>query len=146
MVTPVDLLAVAKKSLEAKDTSKIARVLEWFYSDANLVDMYEQGMYLPYRKEVLDLASDSEVKGWEEFATFKDGQFIVRMADPKGVISYEGLSARETLAKLLSGGYSEDAATVLHDLDARLNAGLSALDDATLNEYVAPSGYKVERD
>ncbi len=146
MVTPVDLLAVAKKSLEAKDTSKIARVLEWFYSDANLVDMYEQGMYLPYRKEVLDLASDSEVKGWEEFATFKDGQFIVRMADPKGVISYEGLSARETLAKLLSGGYSEDAATVLHDLDARLNAGLSALDDATLNEYVALSGYKVERD
>ena len=63
MVTPVDLLAVAKKSLEAKDTSKIARVLEWFYADENLVEMYEKGMYLPYRKEVLDMAGESKVKG-----------------------------------------------------------------------------------
>ena len=68
------------------------------------------------------------------------------MADPKGVISYEGLSARETLTKLFSGGYSEDAATVLQDLDERLNGGLAQLDDEIINEYVAPPNYKVERD
>ena len=146
MVTPVDLLAVAKKSLDAKDTSKIARVLEWFYADENLVEMYEKGMYLPYRKEVLDMAADSEVKGWKEFVTFRGNQFIIRMADPKGVISYEGLSARETLTKLFSGGYSEDAATVLQELDMRLNSGLAQLDDETINEYVAPPNYKVERE
>ena len=146
MVTPVDLLAVARKSLDAENTSKIARVLEWFYADENQVKMYEQGMYIPYRNQVLDMASDSTVKGWKEFATFQGNQFIIRMADPKGAISYEGLSARETLAKLFSGGYSEDAATVLQDLDARLNGGLAQLDDAILNEYVAPPSYKVERD
>ena len=146
MVTPVDLLAVAKKSLEAKDTSKIARVLEWFYADENLVEMYEKGMYLPYRKEVLDMAGESKVKGWKEFVTFRDNQFVVRMADPKGVISYEGLSARETIIKLLSGGYSEGAEAVLQDLDTRLNRGLSRLDDEVINEYVAPPSYKVERD
>ena len=68
------------------------------------------------------------------------------MADPKGVISYEGLSARETIIKLLSGGYSEDAEAVLQDLDTRLNRGLARLDDEVINEYVAPPSYKVERD
>ncbi|SFU90275.1 ABC transporter substrate-binding protein [Butyrivibrio sp. INlla21] len=146
MVAAVDLLGVAKKALDAKDTSKIARVLEWFYADENLVEMYEQGMYIPYRSEVLDIAGESSVKGWKEFSTFKDNQFIVRMADPKGVITYEGLSARETLAKLFSGGYSEDAATVLKDLDDRLNGGLKELDEAELKDYIAPSSYNVKRD
>lgn len=146
MVAAVDLLGVAKKATEAKDTSKIARVLEWFYADDNLVDMYEQGMYIPYRSEVLDLAGESTVKGWKEFSTFKGNQFIVRMADPKGVITYEGLSARETLTKLLSGGYSEDPATVLKDLDDRLNGGLKELDEAELKDYVAPASYNVKRD
>jgi len=68
------------------------------------------------------------------------------MSDPKGVISYEGLSARETLAKLLSGGYSEDAATVLKDLDDRLNGGLANLDEETRKAYIAGDGYKVTRD
>ena len=139
-------MGVAKKATEAKDTSKIARVLEWFYADDNLVDMYEQGMYIPYRSEVLDLAGESTVKGWKEFSTFKGNQFIVRMADPKGVITYEGLSARETLTKLLSGGYSEDPATVLKDLDDRLNGGLKELDEAELKDYVAPASYNVKRD
>ena len=68
------------------------------------------------------------------------------MSDPKGVISYEGLSARETLAKLLSGGFSEDAATVLKDLDDRLNGGLAGLDEEVRKEYIAGDGYKVTRD
>lgn len=146
MVTAVDLLGVAKKALDAPDTSKIATVLEWFYADENLVDMYEQGMYIPYRNEVLALAKEPEVPGWQGFSTFKDNQFIIRMADPKGVISYEGLSARETLAKLLSGGFDGGAEAALADLDQRLNDGLSKLDSDTYNSYVAPSSYKVNRD
>ncbi|MBO4458446.1 MAG: extracellular solute-binding protein [Butyrivibrio sp.] len=145
MVTATDLLAVSKKALDAKDTSKIARVLEWFYSDDNLVKMYEQGMYIPYRNEVLEKAKESFVPGWKEFATFKDGQFIIRMADPKGVIDIEGLSARDTLAKLLAGEYSEDPEEVLNDLDKRLNKGLTKLDDVILREYIAPATYSVER-
>ena len=112
MVTAVDLLGVAKKALD-KDTSKVAKVLEWFYSDENLVEMYEQGMYIPYRSNVVGMAKDVAIHGWKEFSTFKDDQFIIRMADPKGILKYEGLSARETLGKLLSGGFSEDAETVL---------------------------------
>ncbi len=146
MVTAVDLLGVAKKALDAPDTSKIATVLEWFYSDENLVDMYEQGMYIPYRNEVLDLAKEPAVPGWKEFSTFKDNQFIIRMADPKGVISYEGLSAREALAKLLSGGYDTSAQAALKDLDDRLNGGLKKLDPEIYKSYVAPSSYKVNRD
>lgn len=146
MATAVDLLAVAKKSLDSKDTAKVARVLEWFYADENLVEMYEKGMYIPFRKEVLDLATDSTVYGWKDFSTFIDNQFIIRMADPKGIITYEGLSPRETLAKLLSGGYGNDAKAVLEELDARLNGGLAALDEETLKNYIAPSSYKVERE
>lgn len=146
MVTAVDLLAVAKKSLDSEDTSKIAKVLEWFYSDENLVAMYEQGMYIPYRSQVLDLASASNVHGWQEFSTFPGNQYIIRMADPKGLLKYEGLNARETLGKLLSGGYSEDAATVLKELDDRLNNAFAALDETTRQAYIAQDGYVVERD
>ena len=91
------------------------------------------------------MANESSVKGWKEFSTFKDDQKIIRMPDPKGVIKYEGLSARETLAKLFSGGFTEDAATVLKDLDDRLNGGLAGLDPDVLKEYVAPSSYNVNR-
>ncbi len=146
MVEAVNLLGVAKKALDAPDTSKVAKVLEWFYADENLVDMYEQGMYIPYRSEVLSMGKESSVKGWKEFSTFKDGQFNIKMADPKGVIQYEGLSARETLSKLLSGGYSEDAETVLKELDERLNSGLEKLTPEEKSAYVAPDSYKVTRD
>jgi multiple sugar transport system substrate-binding protein len=146
MTRSVNILGVAKKALEAKDTSKIAKVLEFFYADENLAPMYEAGMYVPYRSEVVGMAKESSVKGWKEFSTFKDDQMIIRMPDPKGVIKYEGLSARETLAKLLSGGFSEDAATVLKDLDDRLNSGLAALDPEVLKSYVAPSSYNVNRE
>ena len=146
MVRAVNILAVAKKATESKDPSKVAKVLEFFYADENLVPMYEAGMYVPYKSEVVSMANESSVKGWKEFSTFKDNKMIIRMSDPKGVIKYEGLSARETLAKLLSGGFSEDAATVLKDLDDRLNSGLAALDPEVLKSYVAPSSYNVNRE
>ena len=146
MVLAVNLLSVAKKALDAKDTSKVAKVLEWFYADENLATMYEQGMYIPYRSEVLEIAQESAVAGWKEFSTFRDNQLIIRMADPKGIIKYEGLSARETLGKLLGGGFAEDPATVLAELDARLNAALMALDEGTRNKYKAPDSYIVERE
>ncbi len=146
MVTAANLLGVSKKALSAKDTSKVATVLEWFYDDANLVEMYEKGMYIPYRSQVLELAKESEVKGWREFSTFPGNQFIIRMANPKGVISYEGLSAHETVTKLLSGGYQEDAETILKDLDERMNAAFMALDEDTRKDYIAPESYNVKRD
>ena len=145
MVRAVNILGVAKKALESKDPSKVAKVLEFFYADENLAPMYEAGMYVPYKSEVVAMAKESSVKGWKEFSTFKDNKMIIRMSDPKGVIKYEGLSARETLAKLLSGGFTEDAATVLKDLDDRLNAGLAALEPEKLNAYIAPSTYNVKR-
>lgn len=145
MVTPTNLLAVAKKALSSEDTSKVAKVLEWFYEDENLVDMYEQGMYIPYRSQVVEIADECTVHGWKEFSTFKDNQYIIRMADPKGILKYEGSNARETLTKLLSGGYSEDAATVLKDLDNRLNTAFKALDPAVQAGYIAKDGYDVTR-
>lgn len=145
MVTAVDLLGVAKKALN-KDTAKVAKVLEWFYSDENLVEMYEQGMYIPFRSAVVGMAKESAVYGWKEFSTFKDDQFIIRMADPKGVLKYEGLSARETLGKLLSGGFTEDAEVVLKELDDRLNAAFDALDEETKASYIAQPGYTVTRE
>ena len=145
MVTAVDLLGVAKKALD-KDTSKVAKVLEWFYSDENLVEMYEKRMYIPYRSNVVGMAKESSVPGWKEFSTFRDDQFIIRMADPKGLLHYEGLSARETLGKLLSGGFSEDAETVLKELDSRLNAAFAALDPEVQAAYIAQPGYVVTRD
>ena len=146
MVTAVDLLAVAKKALDSADTSKVAKVLEWFYADENLVPMYEKGMYIPYRSQVLDLAGEADVYGWKEFSTFPDNQYIIRMADPKGMLKYEGSNARETLSKLLSGGYSEDAETVLKALDDRLNTAFQALDEDLKKEYIAQEGYVVVRE
>lgn len=139
------LLGVTKMALK-KDTSKVAKVLEWFYADENLVEMYEKGMYIPYRSSVVAMANESQVYGWKEFSTFKDDQFAIRMADPKGMLKYEGLSARETLGKLLSGGYTEDPETVLKELDQRLNDAFKALDPEVQAAYIAQPGYEVKRD
>ena len=108
--------------------------------------MYEQGMYIPYRSQVVSMANESQVYGWKEFSTFKDDQFAIRMADPKGMLKYEGLSARETLAKLLSGGFTEDPETVLKELDQRLNDAFKALDPEVQAAYIAQPGYSVTRD
>ena len=145
MVTAVDLLGVTKMALK-KDTAKVAKVLEWFYSDENLVEMYEKGMYIPYSTNVVGMAKESDVYGWKEFSSFKDDQIIIRMADPKGMLKYEGLSARETLAKLLSGGFTEDPETVLKELDDRLNTAFAELDPEVQASYIAQPGYTVKRD
>ncbi len=146
MVTAVDLLGVTKMALK-KDTAKVAKVLEWFYEDENLVEMYEQGMYIPFSTKVVSMAKESDVYGWKEFSTFKDDQIIIRMADPKGMLKFEGLSARETLAKLLSGGFGdEDPEAVLKELDDRLNAAFQALDPEVQAAYIAQPGYTVTRE
>lgn len=75
------------------------------------------------------------------FSTFKDDQFIIRMADPKGLLKYEGLSARETLGKLLSGGFNESPEMVLKELDDRLNAAFGALDPEVQASYIAQEGW-----
>lgn len=144
MTTAVNLLAVSKMALK-KDTAKVAKVLEWFYADENLVELYEKGMHIPFSSNVVRMAKESQVYGWKEFSTFENDQSIIRMADPKGMLKYEGLSARETLAKLLSGGFTEDAETVLKELDDRLNAAFKALDPELQASYIAQPGYTVER-
>ena len=145
MVTAVNLLGVTKMALK-KDTAKVAKVLEWFYEDENLVEMYEKGMYIPFSTKVVSMASESDVYGWKEFSTFPDDQVIIRMADPKGMLKYEGLSARETLAKILSGGFTEDPEVVLKELDDRLNAAFQALDPEVQANYLAQPGYNVKRE
>lgn len=145
MVTAANLLGVSKQAL-TKDTAKVAKVLEWFYADENQVPMFEKGMYIPYRSQVKEMAGESSVRGWAEFATFPNNQFIIRMANPKGVIKYEGLSAHETVTKLLSGGYDADAETVLRELDERMNNAFNALPEAQRNDYTAPASYNVVRE
>ena len=145
MVTAVDLPAVTPKAPD-KDTSKVVRVPEWFCSDENLVEMYGQGMYIPCRSNVPGMVKESSVAGWKEFSTFRDNRFIIRMADPKGLLHYEGLSARETPGKLLSGRLSEDAETVLKEPDDRLNAAFGALDPEVQASHIAQPGYTVARD
>jgi hypothetical protein len=46
----------------------------------------------------------------------------------------------------LGGGFSEDPATILAELDARLNAALMALDEETRSKYTAPGSYIVARE
>ena len=103
-------------------------------------------MYIPCRSNVAGMVKESSVAGRKEFSAFRDDRFIIRMADPKGLLHYEGLSARETPGKLLSGGFSEDAETVLKELDDRPNAAFRALDPEVQASHISQPGYTVARD
>ena len=139
---PTNLLCVGKKALEHPE--KALAVLEFFYSDENAAEMYEDGLYIPVRSEAIALASNEpEMKNFSAFANFDE---IFTMAPvPDTLIQFEGDTYRDAISNIWTDPSVNDVETIMADIDAKYNAALAEVDPAILELYRLPEGVTVER-
>jgi multiple sugar transport system substrate-binding protein len=131
---PVDSINLLLVNKNAKNLDKVMEVFKFFYADENMAEMYERGLYIPYRTQAITLAKNPpRLRGFAEFANVP--QKITLVPTPSGVITVEGLSASDTFIRYFIKGYREDGPTVLRALDERLNAATRRLDRADLEKY-----------
>ncbi len=123
------LLGVGAAAMEHPE--KTLEVLKFFYDDANMAQMYEQSLYIPYRQQAIDMAkAEPAQKGFKEFADLP--QKTLMLPTPDSAVTPEGDAYRETIIKILTGVYGDDVKGALADLDERYNKALAELDP----EYV----------
>jgi len=119
-----NLLTIGNAAL--KTTEKAMEVFKFFYSDANLAELYVAGLYVPFRQQALALArGEPQAKGFKEFASVPNP--AIGPATPENRIQVEGLAYRETLQRIFSRGYNEPIAQILADLDRRYNEAVGRL-------------------
>lgn len=139
---PTNLLCVGQKALEHPE--KVLKVLEFFYSDENAAQMYEEGLYIPVRSEAIALATkEPSMKNFSAFASFNE---IFTMAPvPDTLIQFEGVTYRDAIANMWTDPALNDVESVMKEIDDKYNAALSEVDAATLALYKLPEGVTVER-
>lgn len=139
---PTNLLCIGKKALEHPE--KALAVLEFFYSDENAAQMYEEGLYIPVRSEAIALAAkEPEMKNFSSFASFDE---IFTMAPvPDTLIQFEGDTYRDAISKIWTDPPVNDVETIMAEIDAKYNAALAEVDPAILELYRLPEGVTVER-
>jgi len=123
---------------------KVLKVLEFFYDDANMAEMYENGLYIPVRSEAVALAAKApEMNGWAEFAEFDE--IFVMPPVPDSYVSVEGTTYREAITNMWTNPDLDDVAAVMQDVDKRYNEALEKVDSAIVDLYVIPDGVSPEK-
>lgn len=134
---PTNLLNVSTTAL--KHPEKVLKVLEFFYDDANMAEMYEAGLYIPVRKEAVALATEEPtLKGWAAFANFDE--IFTMPPVPDTLITVEGPTYREVIVNMWANPALDDVEAIMADCDARYNEALAEADPATVAMYALPDG------
>lgn len=134
---PTNLLNVSTTAL--KHPEKVRMVLEFFYDDKNMSEMYEAGLYIPVRKEAVAMATkEPDLKGWAAFADFDE--IFTMPPVPDTLISVEGLTYREVIANIWANQEEDDVESIMADCDKRYNDALALADPETVALYALPEG------
>ena len=142
IVQATNLLAVSATA--KKNPAKTLEVFKFFYNDENMAEMYEEGLYIPYRSQAVTLAKKQPTaKGYAEFANVP--QKLLLLPSPDSDVSVEGLVYREVFIRMFGKGYTDPPATVLRELDTRYNNALKQLDKARLDSFKADSDRVIRR-
>lgn len=136
-----NLLGVGAAAIENPERAeKVAEVFRFFYSDENMAEMFEHGLYIPLRQEARELATrEPEQRGFAEFAEIPN--FLLLLPMPDNHITIEGLSINESILATLAADPDMDPLTAMRELDARLNEAVrEQLDPEVLESFRAPEG------
>lgn len=137
-----NLLCVGPKAMEHPE--KVLKVLEFFYDDANMAEMYENGLYIPVRSEAVELATKTpDMNGWAEFADYDE--IFVMPPVPDSYVSVEGTTYREAITNMWTNPALDDVESVMADVDKRYNEALEKVDPAIVDLYVIPDGVSPEK-
>ena len=116
-----------------KNPEKAMEVYKFFYSDENLGELYEKGLYVPFRQEALKFAKNPPAEAFQVFANLPKKAIL--LPTPENEISVEGLTYRETIAKILADAKTGDPAAALRDLENRYNAAVAKMPKERLEAY-----------
>ena len=136
-----NLLGVGAAAVETPErAAKVAEVFRFFYSDENSAEMYEHGLYIPFRQAAIDMATSTpHQRGFTEFADVPN--FLLLLPMPDNHITIEGPGINPSILSALAANPTADPLTILQDLDARLNAAIAEqLDPQILETFRAPAG------
>jgi multiple sugar transport system substrate-binding protein len=124
----------------AKMPEKCMEVFQYFYSDENLAEMYEHGLYIPFRQEALDLATkEPEAKNFAKFASVPNNALVLPMPSAT-VLTLEGDPYDVMFVNLLSSK-STNLQAELEAIDQRYNDCVEKTDAAVMENYRAPEGW-----
>jgi ABC-type sugar transport system, periplasmic component len=135
------LLGVGKAALDTPEkAAKVLEVMEFFYSDECMAEMYENSLYIPFRQEAQDLATrEPEQRGFKEFANVPDKVLLLPI--PDRLVAVEGQNYSDAILGLLTEDSDADPVAVLADLDERYNEALeSQVDKELLETFGTPEG------
>ena len=70
LLNPAWSVGISRRNIEEKGAEAVALVYNWLYSDETMARLYEEGITMPYRPEITDMADSSKIekKGWSDFA------------------------------------------------------------------------------
>lgn len=137
-----NLLCVGPKAMEHPE--KVLKVLEFFYDDANMAEMYENGLYIPVRSEAVELAAKApDMNGWAEYADYDE--IFVMPPVPDSYVSVEGTTYREAITNMWTNPALDDVESVMADVDRRYNDALEKVDPEIIDLYVIPDGVSPEK-
>ena len=114
------LLAISKSGAK-KDNEKLMEVYKWFHGDEYLIEMYENGKFIPADASIIEKAKlpDNAAKGWKEFCEFSDISVALPLI-PTGSLEGDNLSA--LMLKMWMGEVKVDDA--LEDITKRMNKAI----------------------
>jgi multiple sugar transport system substrate-binding protein len=117
-----------------KHPEKAMKVFEYFYSDECMAEMYEQGLYIPFRQEAIALAKSKPTQnGFAEFASMPNLKLIP--SDPEFQLAIEGEMINPTTLGMFSGALGKNTAAIIGDVDKRYNAALNAMRSSDREKY-----------
>jgi multiple sugar transport system substrate-binding protein len=124
--------------------AKAMEVFKYFYSDENLAEIYEAGLYIPFRSQAIALAKrEPTAKGFAEFSNLP--QMVLIRPIPDSMITVEGDEWHESFNRLFTGGYRGDVPTVLTDISRRHNEALRQLTKEELESFRAGPDWVTRR-
>lgn len=95
MLNPGWTVGISKRNIEEKGAEAVALVYNYLYSDETLARLYEEGMSMPFRSEITEMADPEKIdkKGWSDFAE------ILKISKQNPLSMFSDISGESTLAE-----------------------------------------------
>ena len=134
-------LVINKKSVEKIGGETILEIFKWFHSDKVLQKLYEQGICIPYKTEIIKSAKvqDDIHPAWSLFGGMREISTVYPTEMPTDL---EGTPSFADIFKTNIWPESGDMHSLLEDLSKRSNAGVNK--KFSVNDNLKREDYIIE--
>ena len=142
-----NLACVCNTAAESEEKlAKTLKCIELLYSDESFAELYSAGLYIPFRKEAIELGTTPELKNYDQWATWDE--MFYRPMVPDNYITFEGKAYRQVMVDAWANPGIDDVDALMADVDERYNAALEEArkeNGDVIDLYVIPDGTSPEK-